>query len=240
MVDQTELCEFIKIQIRNQGLTVERFAQEMSVPLPTLKRWLRGEGVSLASWVRMLDSLGLTLSDVASTVSEPTFKQFEYTVSQEKELAKVPGLIAFFQELLTGKDADLIAQKHKLSSRSVAFYLRRLAAIDLIIWGEDRNIKIKTRGEPQWRKNGELAKAFRNKVFSELIAAKPENLKIGLYDLAEKDELKLREMFTEIFLFAQQAEKRARIANTPIKSIGISWIMERYSAEFLNSIPNRS
>jgi len=47
-------------------------------------------------------------------------------------------------------------------------------------------------------------------------------------------------MFAEIFLFAQQAEKRARIAKTPIKSIGISWIMERYSLEFLNSIPNRS
>lgn len=240
ILDEARLCEVIKVEIRKKRLTVSEFSEELEVPLPTVKRWLKGKGVALSSWTKMLNVLGLSLTDVATIVSDPATQQFEYTLRQEKELATVPGLLAFFQELLSGKAVASIAQLHKLNSRSITYYLRKLDAIDLIAWGEGQNVRLKVRGEPRWRKNGELSKAFRNKVFRDFIETKKEALKIGLYNLTEKDQEKLRQMNDEIFLFAQQAEKRAMLTKQATKPFGMSTLIEPYSADFLSSIPNRS
>ena len=240
MLNEARLCEVIKSELRKKRLTISAFAEDLEVPLPTLKRWLKGKGVSLSAWTKMLNVLGLSLSEVAITVSDPVTTQFTYTLRQEKELATVPGLIAFFQELLSGKDVALIAQQHKLNSRSIAFYLRKLDAIGIITWGDGQNVKLKTRGEPKWRKNGELSKAFRSKVFHEFIEVNKEELRIGLYNISDKDELKLRQMADELFLFAQQAERQCMLRKASVKPFGMAWLMEKYEADFIVSIPNRS
>lgn len=239
-LSQEDILSCIRNELKSQGITIKKFAMTLNVSEPTMKRWLKGQGLLLGDWMKLLEALGLTPADAISKL-QSSRDQFEYSEQQEEAFVKTPGLIAFFQELQNGLSAKDVVSKYKLSSKSSSYYLRKLDDLKLIKWGEGLKSALLKKGEPKWRKNGLLSKTFRSKVFNELIFANKEAraLKIGLYRLNLEDIQKLQEMSDELFKFAKTAESKARISNEIAKPIGLAFIADHYEPDFLYSIPNR-
>lgn len=213
----------------------------LDVSEPTMKRWLRAQGLLLKDWSKMLKVLELSPLDVLSKANIIQKSQFEYSEKQEESFVKIPGLLAFFQQITEGLNAEQIASKFRLNSASVVFYLKKLDEIGLIRWGTAWTFSILKSGEPKWRKNGALSLAFRTQVFNELIYnnKNSEKLRLAIYRLSLSDIAKLQEMLADVFEFAKQAESRSKYMANRSKTIGLAVLNSEYQPDFLYSIPNK-
>jgi transcriptional regulator with XRE-family HTH domain len=232
------LAAAVKSELRKRGVTVREFAKRMEVSEPTMKRWLRGQGLLLKDWILMLEALGLSLSETAAQADKAARTQFLYTETQEMQFVAIPGLLAFFQSLLEGNDAESIAVKHRLTKASVTFYLKKLDDLGLIRWKQGTSFTFVKRGEPKWRRGGPLAKTFRAKVFDEVVVKNQdtEKTRIGLYHLSPIDLEHVRSMLDEALQFAKTAETRALPGRG--KSAVIALTVDEYRPDFLYTIPN--
>ncbi|HVK60002.1 MAG TPA: helix-turn-helix transcriptional regulator [Bdellovibrionales bacterium] len=239
-----ELCWLIKDEIERRGYTQAEFAKRMRVSLPTLKRWLAGQGVDLTTWYRLLDELGLSMADTMARLSERHVGQVEYSLRQEDALAKTPGLLAYFNEMLIGKDPTEIMKEHHLSLERTVHYLRKLADVELVEW-HGMNVAFVERkfrnSEPKWRKGGPLSKLFRQKLVDSLVfeAKQSPKLRLGLYSLLAEDIEKIEAKISEAYEQARQAENRARLSRRKRENMALMTFFEKHEPEFLTKISNR-
>lgn len=233
------LCKILRSEMRAQAYTIKSFAKELGVSEPTLKRWLNGGGLSLDRWAQLLKALGISLADVAASMRDSGDELFEYSERQERELAKTAGLLAFFQCMLIGKTPPQIARQFKLDDRSLAFYLQRLDRIGLIDWQREFAARLKRRGEPKWRKNGDLAKLFRERIFRELLVDKREKFRMAIYNLTNGDAEKFSAQLEELLVHARRAEQRSKINQETTYSYGFAFALDRYAPDFLYHVPAR-
>jgi len=236
-----KMVEPIRTELKIRKITIKQFSKMLNVSEPTTKRWLNSKGLLLEDWSRMLSVLGLDPIDIMARSKLVTKRQFEYTAKQEDAFVEIPGLLAFFQHALEGLSSEQIANKHKLSNSVLSFYLKTLHDIGLIRWGNSFDFSLAQSGEPKWRKNGALSKAFRNQVFNELIYSQKDSqiLRLGIYRLTQTDIEKLQEKLNEAFEFAKQSENRARLMVEKSETIGLATLCSAYQPDFLYVIPNK-
>ncbi|MGE0631856.1 MAG: hypothetical protein AB7O96_05585 [Pseudobdellovibrionaceae bacterium] len=237
-----EINKVVKSAIKSQGLTYPLLAKRLHVSVPTIKRWLRSEGLSVQQWLEFLSAVGLSLSDVASAISEPSADQFEYTEKQETLLAETPGVLAFFQSLLSGETPVEIQKTHGLSKQSIIFYLKKLDEISLVVWTEGLACKLKVRGEPKWKKGGPLAKKFRDRLLNDFIWPRKNEdcFRLGIYEVTKKDCQELAAQVGVLFETAKNMEKKARLLKIKTETTCIGTCLDYYSPEFLSQIPERN
>lgn len=225
------LTSLVRQELKIRGENQAAFAKRLKISLPTLKRWLAGTGVSLENWLLMLDALDLSLADVLGRVEMKALHQFEYTLAQEEEFCRVPGLLAFYDHLLKENSVE----KTALSQKAIASFLKKLDQIGLIRWEEGFRFRLLKVGEPRWRRNGPLAKLHRERIYLELIAAhrSSSDLRIGIYKLLPADAAKIEEILDSAFTAAKIAEQKRKIPGGKIKSFGLVGLFCEYEPEFL-------
>ncbi|MDD4973466.1 MAG: helix-turn-helix transcriptional regulator [Bacteriovorax sp.] len=197
----SEFNKQIKNVLKLQGITQEEFAQQMKVSVPTIKRWLKGEGVLFTDLIRMLDCLGLRLSEVAMMFEGALANKFTYTLKQEQLFVSIEGLLAFFDQLLKGRSPSQIARTYSLTEKSVVFYLSHLDKSGLIEWLPKNKARVLVTGEPSWIKGGPLSQKFRRQIIDGHIANyvdDRDHLKIGIYSLSKESQLKVNSMLIEV------------------------------------------
>lgn len=233
--------KLVKSAARSRGLSNIDLARTLKVSEPTIKRWLRGEGLSMPQWLKLLDAVGLRLSEVAAMIEDTNSEQFEYSVKQEKALAETTGLLAYFQALLLGKTPRQIAKKFDLSMKSSTYYLRTLDNLGLIVWTEGMTCKLRVHGEPRWRSEGALSKKFRKEMMSEFIWARRESrdFKIGIYEVTKNDAEEVDNMITELYSHLRSLEKKAQLMKLKTSSVAIGTCFSKYQPNFLYHVPNR-
>jgi hypothetical protein len=234
-----KLCWAVKKQIRERKLRIKELANSIEVSEPTLKRWLNGEGISLKSWTKLIQNLNLSLPHLLTDIEGKDPDQFEYTEEQEHELSVVPGLLAFFQLLNVGKSPEQIKEEHRLSRSSVNYYLGKLHKIGLIEWKSDLKCRVVRSGEPLWRKNGKLARAFRERFYNEFVHARRDSpkMRMAIYNLLVPDQQRIVELINNVLEFAKEAEKRAKLESHKARPFALSLIVDEYEPEFLYKIP---
>jgi transposase len=237
--DDKLLLTLIRQEARRQGLRMRDLASRMRVSEPTVKRWLAGKGVSLKAWTELLAALGLTLQEALEQVRKVTLHQLEYTEKQEKALSRTPGLLAFYQQLLLGRSIQELQAEHRLSERAVREYLRRLDEIDLLRWEKGLGFRLLKKGEPRWRKNGPLARAFRKAALDEFLGKHLDGLKLGIYSLPEAEAERLQQQVQSLYLEAWKAEENSKQRKSARRSMGLAVLLEEYEPGFLSKIPPR-
>jgi transcriptional regulator with XRE-family HTH domain len=197
----------IKIEFKRRGLTQKRVAIDLKVSLPTLKRWLTGQGIGLNDFEKILDYLNLTLAELVALVpSEAVF--FEYTLEQEKYFASNTNSLAFFDELLKKRSPKRIAKQAKLQYSTYLKLLRKLESLGLIDFLPHEKVRLKVKGEPKWRPNGPLSRSFQSAVLNQLsIERHPKNF-IGVYQLKPVDLALFEEKLKELRRFLSHSEAR--------------------------------
>lgn len=234
------LMRVIREEVRRQKLRVKDLAKLLKVSEPTVKRYLAGKGVTLEVWTQIYEALGLNIRQVADRAGSIMVYQETFTEKQELTFCKIPGLYAFHHHLFHGYSAKEIMTKHKLTEKSVIFYLKNLDNIGLIRWMSGLDFHMSITGEPNWRKNGPLSKKYRDKFFNDFVWAKKnsEHIRIASYLLTPEDLELVREHASSVLTTAWRAERRTqnlKLGRTPVSICILADVDVR---DFENHIPN--
>lgn len=241
-MDSLIVCGQIRRKIKERGYTQDEFSKILEVSIATLNRWLRGEGLLFSDLSLMAEKLDIKLSEILNLAEGDHSSNFTYTLEQENTFVNNEGLLAFFDQLLKGKSIPSIIRSHKLTEKSVSFYLSKLDKLKLIEWLPHNKVKLKVNGEPRWLSEGPLSQKFRKQIVDEHIQSYLNNremLKIGLYSLSHDSCKKIEIKQSELIEFVRTLEIKDTSNNQNTKLTTIILGHGQSEVGLLTKIPNR-
>lgn len=241
-MDVKKVCGQIRQKIKEKGFTQEQFAKTLGISVPTLSRWLRGEGLLFEDLNLMLEKLGVKLSELAMLAEGDMASKFTYTNEQETAFANTEGLLAFFDQLLHGKTVASVTKSFKLTEKSVSYYLAKLDKLQLIEWLPNNKIKLIVSGEPSWLPGGPLSQKFRKQIIDEHIQNHLHNrdlLRIGIYSLTAESYRSINEKLQELSESVRMMEIKDSNSTHLKKLTTLVLGYGQNEAALLTKIPNR-
>lgn len=127
------LIATLRKNLRREGWTIARLAEELGVGKATVKRWLVGQGLSLDRLDQLAGLLGMTVGDLAYlSENQREGLATELTLAQERALSANVFLSFLFSALLNGIAPDDIARDAGVPPRTMEAALIRLERLALI------------------------------------------------------------------------------------------------------------
>jgi len=149
----------IKTLLKKKEMKYEDLASELDCSVPTVKRILGPEELSLNRLLQICDLLDVSLSELEAFIKEEPTKGSTFTPEQEEFLARNKNYFAYLMKLYSGESPRKIAEKYKLNQRSTDKYLIGLERLELIRVTGRSNIKTTFKSLPNLGQ-GKLAKAY--------------------------------------------------------------------------------
>lgn len=155
-----ELKEIIKRILKEQSYTYSDLAQVLSCSVPTVKRVLGPEEISLERLLTICDFLKVSLSDLEkmSQIQKQNSRTF-FTPEQEEFLAAHPNYLSYFSNLYNGETPESMQQKFRLTKRSNELYLIRLEKHDLLRVDAKGRVRLTYADFPRLMPHGKLIRA---------------------------------------------------------------------------------
>lgn len=149
----TQLLDTLRRTLRRRGLRHADLAQHFGVGEASIKRWLKGEGLTLARLETLGALAGLTLAELAQAADRPsdTLRR-ELTLAQEKALSEDELLSLVFIVTLAGEDWQDIIDDFSVPESAVAASLARLDKLALIDILPDGRVRPCVVRDIIWRK----------------------------------------------------------------------------------------
>lgn len=126
-----QIKSVIKDLLKKKKLTYEDVAKELECSVPTIKRILGPEELSLPRLLQLCDLLEVNLSDIETIINISKEKKEKFTLEQEEFLVKNPHYLSYLI-LLYSMTPQEIAEKFNLSERSTDKYLMGLEKQELV------------------------------------------------------------------------------------------------------------
>ncbi len=211
----SDVLNVLRKLVKGRGFTQAELAKRLKVSVPTVKRWLRGDGLDLRGLDRILSVTGIAFFELAAAAGMSGTETFQYTEQQEAVLAKDFDALTVFDHLLHGVSVKEIAKTCSLSRAAISRKLRELESIGLIERHPRDRIKVLVRGEPIWRKDGALDRAFKQSAIQGFLSAAdrtPGAKIMGTYWLTPEDARKAQTMLDDLREFLRRAEHRAKLS----------------------------
>lgn len=228
----------LRSRAKSLGLRQDELAKQLGISLPTIKRWFAGRGVTFESVLMLLETLDMNLSDVEEMASLESTRTFSYTTEQEEFFAARPQYLAYFDHLLAGLSPTAIAHKFCLSNRSTSKYLSALDRLKLIEhWPRDR-VKMKTKGEPAWQKNGPLSRSLKDKAVAEFTSSAKESIRLLLHNYTPSDRKRIQDLLSDLSQIAGACDRRGKMLPKESNSYGMLIGFSKFNWGILNTIPN--
>lgn len=176
----------LKGLLKKKGMTYEDLAEVMDCSVPTIKRILGAEELSLNRLLHLCEILGTNLSEIEVLTQEPEGDRPSFTEEQDEFLAKNQNFFAYLMRLYSGMSPKQIAEEFKLTERSTDKYLLGLEKYDLI--------KVSgSRVRPAFKRNptlgrGALARAYAESLVKAASYFFIELVREGLYSPKSEEE----------------------------------------------------
>jgi len=150
----------IKDLLKKKSITYEDLAQDMECSIPTIKRILGQEELSVNRLLQLCEILDIDLGELNALTNE-TDKNTEEAFNEEQQvfLAKNKTHFAYLMKLFEGKTPKQIAEEFGLTDRSTDKYLIALEKQDLIRVTGKNKVKPTFKGSPSFG-SGVLAKVY--------------------------------------------------------------------------------
>lgn len=217
-----QLKEGLKILLKNKGWTYGDLAEALGCSLPTVKRILGPEELTLSRLLQICEILETTLSDLERLAGARELEPSAgFTDEQEEFLAKHPNFLAFLSLLYAGDSPEKISREFGLTKRSQELYLLRLEKHEFLSVDAKGRARLKLKKMPAWKATGPLAKSRLKSVlrrFSDVIERRVEyefhkdgqgeknlGIRVGAYDMTETMYRKWVEKISD-FLKEMEAE----------------------------------
>jgi transcriptional regulator with XRE-family HTH domain len=149
----TLLLDALRRTLRRRGLRHADLAREFGVGEASIKRWLKGDGLTLAGLENLAGLAGLTLAELAQLADRPpdTLSR-ELTLAQEKALSEDELLSFVFIVTLAGESWQDIIDDFGVPEAAVAAALARLDKLALIDMLPDGRVRPRVVRDIIWRK----------------------------------------------------------------------------------------
>lgn len=137
----TQIKTVIKDLLKKKKLTYEDVASELECSVPTVKRILGPEELSLPRLLHLCELVDINLADLETLTQLNKGSHDKFTPTQEEFLANNPHFLAYYMQLFSMTPEE-IAEKYKLNERASQKYLLQLEKQELIrVTGK---LKVKT------------------------------------------------------------------------------------------------
>ena len=134
-----EIKSALKRLAKQKGLKYEDLAEQLDCSVPTVKRALGNEELTLSRLLEFCEILNVSLTDLERMSERPPEKREKFTDAQDQFLAKNRGHFAYLMQLFAGQTPRQIAETNGLSQRSTDKYLIALEKHELIrVTGKQR------------------------------------------------------------------------------------------------------
>lgn len=234
-----QAMQVVKNKAKALGLTQIKLARKLNVSLPTVKRWYGGGTITLESLRVLVNEVGLTLTEVFSSIEESSTGTFSYTDQQEHFFAENPDCLAYFDNLLRGLSPNQIQKKFHLSEKKTIQYLSKLDKLKLIEWLPKNKVHLLVNGEPAWRPDGILGSKLRTDIFNNFLTNESKtNAHFFLHDYLPEDKDEIIRKLNELIQLARRANNRAKFKINEAKPVGLylslqnfRWNLDKYLNE---------
>lgn len=224
-----QALQIIKNKARSLALTQNELAIKLGVSLPTIKRWYGGGTITLESLQLLVNEVGLTLTEVFSSLEASSSETFQYTGEQENFFSENPDYLAYFDNLLRGFGPAQIQKKFRLSERKSVQYLSKLDKLQLIEWLPKNKVRLLVKGEPVWKDGGKLAATLRTDIFKRFIEKEQRsNTNFFLHDYLPEDRNQIARKIQELAEFAIRANSRAKFQIDNSKPVGLYLSLQNF------------
>ncbi|MDG0816737.1 helix-turn-helix domain-containing protein [Bdellovibrio svalbardensis] len=153
-----QLKSVIKDLLKKKKMTYEDVANELNCSVPTVKRILGDEELTLSRLLELCDILEVNLTDLETLTKTTSDKVERFTEEQQIFLAKNKNFLAYLVHLFD-ETPEQIAEKYKLTQKSTDKYLLGLEKNNLIKVNAKLKVKPAFKQLPSLE-NGPLAKAY--------------------------------------------------------------------------------
>ncbi len=135
----------LKQVLKLKGIKYDQLAEELACSLPTVKRIMGPEELSLSRLLQICEVADVDLSDLERLAGRQDRKEEQFTSEQQDFLAKNRSHFSYLMALYSGETPAKIASKYSLTQRSTDKYLVALEKLDLVrVTGR---LKVKPRHE---------------------------------------------------------------------------------------------
>ncbi len=205
-----QLKSTLKDLLKQKKMTYEDVAKELQCSVPTIKRILGDEELTLSRLLELCDILDVSLTDLETLTKTASEKIERFTEEQQIFLAKNKNFLAYLVKLYDNTP-EQIAEKYKLSQKSTDKYLLGLEKHELI------KVNSKFKAKPSFKQlpsleNGPLAKAHYESLIQNSASFFIQNISERLY--APKNETTSRKGFSMQAINVTEESYQAFIAET--------------------------
>lgn len=145
--------------LKKNKITYEDVAEKLECSVPTVKRILGPEELTLSRLLELCDLLSINLGDLQTLIGEEKSEEEKFTPAQENFLVKNSSYFAYLMKLFDSKTPKQIAETYGLNQRSNDKYLIGLEKNELIKVTGAGKVKPAFKGMPSLGQ-GALAKAY--------------------------------------------------------------------------------
>ena len=138
--------------LRAAGWTQGGIAEHLGVGVASVKRWLRGQGLSLHRMEQLCVLAGCSISELAQHIGQGSREDITMTLAQEEALTADPGLSTLFFLLVAGWPPEEATHSFRISAEDVERHLERLHRLALIDRLPGRRIRARIAPDHVWRR----------------------------------------------------------------------------------------
>lgn len=149
----------IKELLKKKKINYEDLAEQMECSVPTIKRILGPEELTLNRLLQLCEIVDIDLADLESMTQENSARIEKFTPDQENFLAHNRPYFAYLLKLFSGKTPKEIAEQNNLTARSTDKYLLGLEKHELIKVSGKQKVKPNFKNQPNLGR-GILAKVY--------------------------------------------------------------------------------
>jgi|GEM_PF-2992392 len=156
MAIPNDVLSSLKEIAKRKGVRYPELAKRTKVSLPTIKRWMNSDSLSLGDLFKICGALEVSLQDVLAHAEKAPPKSFRFSEDQELFFAKNPSYLGYLYELKNGLTPSQIERKHGIKKASTRIYLKKLQEMRLIAHDGGDSARCLVRGHIEWSDHGPL------------------------------------------------------------------------------------
>jgi transcriptional regulator with XRE-family HTH domain len=154
-----ELKAALKALLKKKGITYEQVAEELECSLPTVKRIMGPEELTLSRFIQLCQIADVDLAELEAFATAAGTEDESFTDEQALFLSKHPAHLAYLMKLFHGQTPRQIADEFKLSQQTTDRYLLALEKRGLIRVTGKLKVKPAFKQMPHFGK-GPLARSY--------------------------------------------------------------------------------
>lgn len=161
----------LKRCLRESRLTYVDVAEHLQLSEASVKRLFSRSALSVERLERICELAGVSFSDLVERMETPDDPLTKLTEEQERALVANPKLLLLMYLVLNGAEPFEICETYRVTPSEAQRLLLRLDKLKIIELRPFNRIKLLTARNFDWRKDGPVARLFRERVRDEFLDA---------------------------------------------------------------------